>query len=161
MSFSDLTLKQLKQCLQKYRHMHTVKGYWKMAKSDLIDHLSRIFEIRNGSLFSLLTVQIPEVQDKQVRKKRENLTEESISGIPVRKQDIQKIMRFAKKVKNQDVMLTLCQRLNEMKNKVEKKIFSEGQRKVKSDKNEIGLLTELEKNIPKLWDLYNNLLEVE
>ena len=157
MSFSDLTLKQLKQCLQKYRHMHTIRNYWKMTKTQLIENLSQLFEIRDGALYSLLNVTIPEIPPK---KEREIITESSISESPITKNDVQKIMKFAKKVKSKDILLTLCKRLNDLKDKIGNKLYSENQRKIKSNRTELSLLSELNKSVPKIWDLYNNLITV-
>ena len=48
--FEDMKVKELRTLLSKYRQYHTITGYSRMRKAELLDGLNRRFSIQDGQL---------------------------------------------------------------------------------------------------------------
>ena len=48
--FDKMKVKELRELVSKYRKYHTIKGYYKMKKSELVAELNNRFAIHDGQL---------------------------------------------------------------------------------------------------------------
>jgi hypothetical protein len=49
--FDQMKVRELRTLISNYRQYHTIKGYSKMKKAELVAELSRRFTVHNGQLF--------------------------------------------------------------------------------------------------------------
>ena len=71
MSFKNYSLPQLKYIVKKFQDYHSIVGYSKMIREQLIDALDAKFRILDNKLYlhNSAPVQLPEVKETQPDKK--------------------------------------------------------------------------------------------
>ena len=63
--FDEMRVKDLRQLISKYRAYHSIRGYSKMKKRELIDELNRKFAFHDGQLVMKSQIYEPTLKQKK------------------------------------------------------------------------------------------------